>query len=77
MRKFVAAVFVLTLMSGGMARPLYATECAKGTVIDQFGDWFSTLGKKQKRKDRILASRKANRLADCAEAEAQGSAKPS
>ena len=71
MRKLVTSVFILTLILGGFSMPAYATDCAKGTAIDRFGDWFCTLGKKQKRKDRILASRKANRAVACAEKEAQ------
>lgn len=75
MRKFVAAFFVLTFMFGGISMTAYAIDCTKDTPADRFADWFATAGKKEKRKDRILASRKANRLAECAEKQAHETAK--
>ena len=71
MRKFVGAFFLLTLMLGGISMTAYATDCTKDTPANRFGDWFATVGKKEKKKDRILASRKANRLAECAEKKGQ------
>ncbi len=72
MRKLMIALFALSLMSGGISRPVYAADCTKDTVIDKFGDWFGNLGKKEKVKQRNIAARRANRLADCAEKQAKG-----
>ena len=74
MRKFLLAFFVLTLTLGGVSTTAYATDCTKENLGDKFGDWFGTLGKKEKRKARILASHKANRLAACSEKQAQEAA---
>lgn len=75
MRKFMMAVFVFTLMLGGTSITAYAADCGKDTPIDQVGDWFATLGKKDMEKDQILAKRKADRLLACAKREADKAAK--
>ena len=74
MRKFMIAFFVLTLMLGGISMTAYAIDCTKDTLVNRFGDWFGNLGKKEKSKNRNIAIRKANRLAECAEKQAQGAA---
>ena len=74
MRKFVAAFFLFTLMLGGISMTAYATDCTKDTLVDQFGDWFGNFGKKEKTKKKNIAARKANRLAACAEKQAQETA---
>jgi hypothetical protein len=71
MRKFVTAFFVLTLMLGTLSMAAYAADCTQDTLVDRFGDWFGNLGKKEKVKRRNIAMRKANRIADCAEQQAQ------
>ena len=75
MRKFVIAFFAIALMSGGLSMTAYAADCSKDTPIDQVGDWFGTLGKKDMEKDQILAKRKADRFAICAKKQAQEAAK--
>jgi len=75
MRKLVIAFFVLTLMLGGLSMTAYASNCGKDTPIDQAGDWFATLGKKDLEKDQLLAKRKADRLLACAKREAEKAAK--
>ena len=76
MRKFMVVFFVLTLVFGGLSTTAYAIDCTKDTLVDQFGDWFGNLGKKEKTKEKNIAIRKANRLADCAEKMAHETAKP-
>ena len=71
MRKFVAAFFVLIFMSIGIPMTAYATDCTKDSLVDQFGDWFGNLGKKENTKKRNITIRKANRLADCTEKQAK------
>ncbi len=75
MRKLVIAFFVLTLMLGGLSMTAYASNCGKDTPIDQAGDWFATLGKKDLEKDQLLTKRKADRLLACAKREADKAAK--
>jgi len=75
MRKFLVVFFVLVFMLGGISITAYAIDCTKDTLVDQFGDWFGNLGKTEKRKNQNIATRKANRLAECAEKQAQGAAK--
>ena len=48
-----------------------AIDCTKDTPIDQAGDWLATLGKQGATKDQVLAKRKADRLAACAQKKAQ------
>ncbi|MFH1208457.1 MAG: hypothetical protein V1673_02720 [Candidatus Omnitrophota bacterium] len=74
MRKFAIAFFILTLMLGSIPLTAYATDCTQDTLLDRFGDWFGNVGKKEKSKNRNIAARKANRLAACAEKEAQEAA---
>ena len=74
MRKFVAAFFILTLMFGGISMTAYAADCTKDTWVDRFWDWFGNFGKKEKQKNRNIAVRKANRLAECAEKQAREAA---
>ncbi len=76
MRKFVIVFLVLILMLGGTFATAYAIDCTKDNLVDQFGDWFGNLGKKEKTKEKNIAIRKANRLADCAEKKAHEAAKP-
>ncbi len=64
---------VLTLVLGSI--PAYAADCTKDTPIDQMGDWFATLGKKDLEKDSVLAQRKADRVAACTKREAEKAAK--
>jgi hypothetical protein len=71
MRKSVVAVLLLVFVLGGIPGPAYAVDCTKDTLADKFGDWFGNLGKKEKAKERHIAARKANRLADCTEKEAK------
>lgn len=75
MRKSVIMFFLLVFMFGGISMTAYATDCTKDTLVDQFGDWFGNLGKKEKNKNRNIAVRKANRLAACAEKQAHEQAK--
>lgn len=75
MRKSVVTFVFLALMLGGIPMTAYATDCTKDTLVDKFGDWFGNLGKKEKTKNRNIATRKANRLAACAEKEAKKAAK--
>ena len=72
MRKFIAVFFALTLVAGGISKTAYAGDCAKDTLIDQFGDWFGNLNKPESVKKQKIAIRKANRLADCAEKQSLG-----
>jgi hypothetical protein len=74
MRKFMAAFFAFTILFGGLSVTAYA-ECGKDTPVDQVGDWFVTLGKKDMEKDQALAKRKADRLLACAKREAEKAAK--
>ena len=71
MRKFTVAFFILILMSVGIPVPVYAADCTMDSLVDQFGDWFGNFGKKENTKKRNIATRKANRLADCTEKQAQ------
>ena len=75
MRKFAAIFFVFTLMLGGISMAAYAVDCTQDTPIDQFGDWFGNIGKKEKSKARNIAARRANKLAACAEKQAEEAAK--
>jgi hypothetical protein len=75
MRKFMMAFFIFTLLFGGLSVTAYAADCGKDTPIDQVGDWFATLGKKDMEKDQVLAKRKADRLLACAKREAEKAAK--
>ena len=74
MRKFVVVFFPLVLMLSGISMTAYAIDCTKDTLVDRFGDWFGNFGKTENRKNRNIAIRKANRLAECAEKQAQGAA---
>ena len=74
MRKWVVVFFVLALVLGGIPMVAYATDCTKDTLADKFGDWFGNLGKKETTKARNIATRKASRLAECAEKQARGAA---
>ncbi|MFH1799697.1 MAG: hypothetical protein ABH891_02455 [Candidatus Omnitrophota bacterium] len=67
MRKFMAVFFFFVLMLGGISMPAYADDCTKDTLIDKFGDWFGNFGKPAGKKQRNIAVRRANRLAECAE----------
>jgi len=71
MRKLVIAFFVFALMLGGLSVSAYAVDCTKNTPIDEMGDWFATLGKKDMEKDQVLVKRKADRVAACAKREAE------
>jgi hypothetical protein len=71
MRKWVVAFFILVFLLYGSSFVAYASDCSQDNLGDKFGDWFATVGKKDKRKARIIASRKANRLADCTEKKMQ------
>lgn len=75
MRRFIVVLYVFAFVLGGIPMRAYATDCAKDTLIDKFGDWFGNLGKKEKIKKRNIATRQANRLAACAEKQAQKAAK--
>ena len=75
MRRFVVVFFIIALVLGGIPVPAYATDCTKDTLLDQFGDWFGNLGKKEKSKNRNIAVRRANRLAECTEKQAREAAK--
>jgi hypothetical protein len=75
MRKFVIAFFVFVFVFGGISMTAYAADCSKDNPIDQTGDWFATLGKKDMEKDQILVKRKADRVAACAKREAEKAAK--
>ena len=70
MRKFVVVFFVVAFMLGDISPAAYATDCTKDTLVDKFGDWFGNLGKKETTKARNIATRKASRLAECAEKQA-------
>jgi len=72
MRKVAVIFFMLVLMWG--ATNACAIDCTKDTLVDRFGDWFGNLGKKEKSKNRNIAVRKANRLADCTEKKAREAA---
>jgi len=74
MRKFVFLFFVFTFVLGSISPAAFAADCAKDTLIDRFGDWFGNLGKKEKTKQKRIAARKANRLADCVEKQGRGTA---
>jgi len=76
MRKFAIVFFALTLILGSLSMTAYANDCTKDTPVDRFGDWFCNLGKKPKIKNRNIATRKANRLADCAEKQVREAAGP-
>ena len=75
MRKFALALFIFTLMFGGISMTAYAADCTKDNPIDQAGDWFGTFGKKGMEKNQILARRKADRLLACAKRKTQKAAK--
>jgi hypothetical protein len=66
MRKFVV-VFFFAFMLSGISMTVYADDCTKDTLVDKFGDWFGNFGKSEGRKQRNIAVRRANRLAECAE----------
>lgn len=75
MKKLLIVLFVAALMMGGLPmQPVFADEC-KDTPIDQAGDWFATLGKKDLEKDQVLMKRKADRVAACAKRQAEKAAK--
>lgn len=69
MKKLIIAVFVFSIMFGGIVA--YAADCTQDNVIDQVGDWFATLGKQGVEKDKILATRKADRVIACTKREAE------
>ena len=69
MRKFVVALFIFTFVISSIPGVAYARKCTDDTPLDKFGDWFGNLGKKEKSRQRNIAVRKANRLAECAEKE--------
>ena len=77
MKRFMTVFFVFALMFSAL--PLttvcYAASGYEDNALDQAGDWFATLGKKDLEKNRILAERKAARMARHAEKEAQKAAK--
>ena len=56
---------------GNPTIPANLRACAKDTFVDKFGDWFGNIGKTEKTKEKNIAVRRANRLADCAEKQAQ------
>ena len=65
-REFVIAFFVPALMLGGVSATAYAINCYQDTSINKTGDWFATLGKKGRAKERILLKRKHDRITACA-----------
>lgn len=69
------ASFILIFMLGGLPWTAYAKDCTKDTLINRFGDWFATVGKKEKKKNLILTARKTNRRLVCTEKQAQEAAK--
>ncbi|HOW59154.1 MAG TPA: hypothetical protein PLO78_05445 [Candidatus Omnitrophota bacterium] len=76
MKKIVIVLFAFSLMAGGISvQAAYAGDCTKDTPIDQAGDWFATLGKKDVEKQAVLAQRKADRLTACAKRQAEKAAK--
>ena len=77
MRKLATFLFAAALMLVEFSPKVHAADCTKDALADQFGDWFGTLGKKEARKARIIATRKKNREAECMEREAKKTAQPS
>ena len=51
-RLLAVAFFMMAFMFGGVSATVYAVDCTKDTVIDQFGDWFGNLGKPARTKNR-------------------------
>ncbi|MFH0985858.1 MAG: hypothetical protein V1882_10055, partial [Candidatus Omnitrophota bacterium] len=74
MRKHTITFFVFMLMFGGFTAPVHAGDCTKDNLVEKFGDWFGNIGKKEKAKTRNIAARRANKLAACAEKEAEKAA---
>lgn len=68
MKRKLALAFALMMVCSSLSA--YAAEY-KDTPIDQAGDWFATLGKQGLEKDRVLAERKADRMAKFAAREAE------
>ena len=68
MRKSVIVFFLLALMLGGVSAIAYPPNCYEKdhTFINKTGDWFATLGKKGRAKERILLKRKHDRISACA-----------
>ena len=73
MKRFLTVILEFALMFS-LSPMSYAAEY-KENVLDQAGDWFTTLGKQGMEKESILAQRKAERAAKFAEREANKLAK--
>ncbi len=71
MRKLLVGSLVLALMLGLSVTAFAAVDCTKNTPIDDMGDWFATIGKKDMEKNQVLAQRKAERVAACTKREAE------
>ncbi|OQA57791.1 MAG: hypothetical protein BWY42_00345 [Candidatus Omnitrophica bacterium ADurb.Bin277] len=74
MKNIFIALFALAIMFSGVSA-YAAVDCTKNSPIDEIGDWFATLGKKDMEKNQILVQRKANRVAACTKREAEKAAK--
>jgi hypothetical protein len=75
MRKSLMTFFVAVLILSSVSTGYAAVDCTKNTPIDEMGDWFATMGKKDMEKNQVLAKRKADRVAACAKREAEKAAK--
>ena len=72
MKRLVTAAIVLSLMFSAVPMNLcYAGTQYQENAVDKAGDWFATLGKKNLERDRILAQRRAERMARHTEREAR------
>jgi hypothetical protein len=64
----LALAFMISVVPVG---DVYAAGGYNDNVVDQAGDWFATLGKEGVDKDKVLAERKAKRMAKYAETQAR------
>lgn len=74
MKKIMIAFFAAFIMISSVNA--YAkVDCVEESWIDHTGDWFATFGKKGIEKDKILARRKAERIAKCTREQAEKAGK--
>ena len=74
MKRFIVGFFIVSAVFSG-APAFAAVDCTKDTWVDQAGDWFATRGKNGLEKDKVLATRKADRIAKCTKRQAEQAAK--
>jgi len=68
-------VIMLSVSVPVYALPDAASSIAQDNVVDKVGDWAATIGKSGIEKDKILAERKATRVAKKAERKAKKAAR--